>query len=140
MRVLHNKSHVPEIPSKGNPGRLRAKMPVDSGAKNDLEDLEVVGYVTFSSQGIKSLSGISLQPASEDSTDFYEGEHRYIRVDMQLLMYFQGSYRCVQSNFIYLGLEFDMQKKNASVFWLQNALAVLPICLTGLMDLLCSTT
>lgn len=71
--------HVPEIPLKGNPVRLRARMPVDTSEEEDggEEELEVVGYVKFSFQGTRSLSGISLQPASEGKTDFYEVAHRY---------------------------------------------------------------
>lgn len=69
------KWHVPEIPRKGTPGKLRARMPVDSG--EDDEALEVVGYVKFSVQGATSLSGVCLRPASEGKTDFYEVNHRY---------------------------------------------------------------
>ncbi|XP_071716236.1 uncharacterized protein [Rutidosis leptorrhynchoides] len=67
--------HVQEIPLKGNPVRLRARMPVDSNEED--EELEVVGYVKFSYQGIRTLSGISLLPASEGKTDFYEAPNRY---------------------------------------------------------------
>ncbi|KAI3715152.1 hypothetical protein L6452_22122 [Arctium lappa] len=69
--------HVPEIPLKGNPVRLRARMPVDTSEEDGGEELEVVGYVKFSFQGTRSLSGISLHPASEGKTDFYEVAHRY---------------------------------------------------------------
>ncbi|XVF34219.1 hypothetical protein REPUB_Repub18cG0040300 [Reevesia pubescens] len=69
------KWHVPEIPLKGTPGKLRARMPVDSG--DDDEELEVAGYLNFSVQGATSLSGVSLRPASEGKTDFYEVNHRY---------------------------------------------------------------
>lgn len=68
------KWHVPEIPLKGSPGRLRARMPVDSS--EDDEEIEVVGYVKFSVQGAQSFSGVSLRPASEGKTDFYEVSHR----------------------------------------------------------------
>ncbi|XP_076913079.1 uncharacterized protein LOC143571575 [Bidens hawaiensis] len=68
--------HVDEIPLKGNPVRLRARMPVDT-SEEDTDELEVVGYVKFSYQGTKSLSGLSLQPVSEGKTDFYEVAHRY---------------------------------------------------------------
>ncbi|KAL8149490.1 uncharacterized protein LOC141708772 [Apium graveolens] len=71
------KWHISEIPLKGEPGRLRARMPVDSSSEDELEEIEVVGYVRFSYQGTRSLSGISLQPASEGSKDFYEVDHRY---------------------------------------------------------------
>ncbi|KAI3446644.1 hypothetical protein Pfo_003309 [Paulownia fortunei] len=71
------KWHIDEIPLKGNPGRLRARMPVDIGDDDDGSDLEIVGYVKFSAQGTRSLSGISLRPASEGKTDFYEIDHRY---------------------------------------------------------------
>ncbi|XP_057767278.1 uncharacterized protein LOC130987686 [Salvia miltiorrhiza] len=71
------KWHIDEIPLKGNPGRLKARMPVDIGEDDDGSDLEIVGYVKFSAQGYRSLSGISLRPASEGKTDFYETDHRY---------------------------------------------------------------
>ncbi|KAK6136973.1 LOW QUALITY PROTEIN: hypothetical protein DH2020_029284 [Rehmannia glutinosa] len=71
------KWHIDEIPLKGDPGRLRARMPVDIGDDDDGSDLEIVGYVKFSAQGVRNLSGISLRPASEGKTDFYEIEHRY---------------------------------------------------------------
>ncbi|KAG8372381.1 hypothetical protein BUALT_Bualt12G0060300 [Buddleja alternifolia] len=71
------KWHIDEIPPKGNPGRLRARMPVEIGDDDDGSDLEIFGYVKFSAQGIRSLSGISLKPASEGKTDFYETDHRY---------------------------------------------------------------
>ncbi|GAB4838234.1 hypothetical protein Ancab_027765 [Ancistrocladus abbreviatus] len=70
------KWHVKEIPLKGSPGRLKARMPVDS-SEDDVEDeIEVVCYVKFSMQGTKSLSGVSLWPASEGKTDFYMGDHK----------------------------------------------------------------
>ncbi|KAL2464378.1 hypothetical protein Fot_52334 [Forsythia ovata] len=69
------KWHIDEIPLKGNPGRLRARMPVDIGDDGE-EDLEVVGYVKFSAHGATSLSGISLRPATDGKTDFYEVDHR----------------------------------------------------------------
>lgn len=71
------KWHVDEIPLKGNPGRLRARMPLDISEDDDGSDLEIFGYVKFSSHSVKSLSGISLKPASEGKTDFYEIDHRY---------------------------------------------------------------
>ncbi|PON75959.1 Muniscin C-terminal [Parasponia andersonii] len=71
------KWHVPEIPLKGSPGKLRARMPLDSNAGDGDEELEVVAHVKFSVQGTKSLSGISLRPATEGKTDFYEVSHRY---------------------------------------------------------------
>ncbi|KAL3623887.1 hypothetical protein CASFOL_032703 [Castilleja foliolosa] len=71
------KWHIDEIPVKGNPGRLRVRMPVDIADDDDGSDLEIVGYVKFSAQGMRSLSGISLKPASEGKTDFYETAHRY---------------------------------------------------------------
>lgn len=69
------KWHVQEIPLKGSPGRLRARMPVDSGEED--EDIEVVANVKFSVQGTQSLSGVCLRPASEGKTDFYEVSHRF---------------------------------------------------------------
>ncbi|KAM7249665.1 hypothetical protein ACFE04_019864 [Oxalis oulophora] len=68
------KWHIPEIPLKGPPGRLRVRMPVDSAED---EELEVVGSVQFSAQGILSLSGVCLKPASEGKTDFYEVGNKY---------------------------------------------------------------
>ncbi|KAK2996637.1 hypothetical protein RJ639_025049 [Escallonia herrerae] len=61
---------------KGAPGKLRARMPVDS-REGDGEEIEVVGYVKFAAQGTRSLSGITLRPASEGHIDFYEVGHRY---------------------------------------------------------------
>ncbi|KAF3452792.1 hypothetical protein FNV43_RR03225 [Rhamnella rubrinervis] len=69
------KWHVPEIPLKGSPGRLRVRMPIESNEED--EEIEVVAHVKFSVQGTKSLSGVSLQPATEGKTDFYEVSHRY---------------------------------------------------------------
>ncbi|RVW28000.1 hypothetical protein CK203_106182 [Vitis vinifera] len=60
---------------KGAPGRLRVRMPVDSNEEDGGEEIEVVGYVKFSAQGMRSLSGVSLRPASEGKTDFYEVNH-----------------------------------------------------------------
>ncbi|GFS35389.1 hypothetical protein Acr_00g0039500 [Actinidia rufa] len=71
------KWHIEEIPLNGTPARLRARMPVDSSEEDGAEEMEVVGYVKFSIKGTKSLSGISLLPASEGKTDFYEVQHRY---------------------------------------------------------------
>ncbi|GMP94758.1 hypothetical protein CsSME_00044083 [Camellia sinensis var. sinensis] len=70
------KWHIEEIPLKGTPGRLRARMPVDSSEEDGGDEIEVVGYVKFSIQGTRSLSGFSLRPASEGKTDFYEVKHR----------------------------------------------------------------
>lgn len=69
--------HVPEIHVKSPPGRLRARMPVDSNEEDSEEEIDVVCYVKFSIQGAKSLSGVTLLPASEGKTDFYEVNHRY---------------------------------------------------------------
>ncbi|KAL0289289.1 UNVERIFIED_CONTAM: hypothetical protein Sangu_2466400 [Sesamum angustifolium] len=69
------KWHIDEIPLKGNPGRLRARMPLEIGEDDDGSDLEIFGYVKFSAQGTRSLSGLSLRPASEGKTDFYETDH-----------------------------------------------------------------
>ncbi|KAI6680782.1 hypothetical protein NL676_034663 [Syzygium grande] len=68
---------VPEIPLNGAPGKLRARMPVDTSAEEGDEEIEVVGYVKFSSQHTSSLSGVCLRPASEGKTDFYEVNHKY---------------------------------------------------------------
>ncbi|KAL1563563.1 hypothetical protein AAHA92_06017 [Salvia divinorum] len=69
------KWHIDEIPLKGNPGRLKARMPVDIAEDDDGSDLDIVAYVKFSAQGYRSLSGISLRPASEGKAEFYETEH-----------------------------------------------------------------
>ncbi|KAL9687982.1 hypothetical protein QQ045_032394 [Rhodiola kirilowii] len=69
--------HVSEVPLKGTPGKLKARMPIDSSADNDAEDLEVAVYVKFSVEGAKTLSGISLLPASEGNKDYYEVNHKY---------------------------------------------------------------
>lgn len=69
------KWHIPEIPVKGSPGRLRVRMPVDSIEED--EEIEVVCHVKFSAQGARSLSGICLRPASEGKIDFYEVSHRF---------------------------------------------------------------
>ncbi|KAJ8534271.1 hypothetical protein K7X08_007595 [Anisodus acutangulus] len=71
------KWHVDEIPPKGHPGKLKARFPVDINDDDAEVELELGGYVKFSSQGTRSLSGISLQPALEGKTDFYEVDHRY---------------------------------------------------------------
>lgn len=68
------KWHVPEIPLKGSPGRLRVRMPIES---EEDEEIEVVAHVKFSVQGTKSLSGVSLEPATEGKTDFFEVSHKY---------------------------------------------------------------
>ncbi|XP_030544230.1 uncharacterized protein LOC115750811 [Rhodamnia argentea] len=68
---------VPEIPPNGAPGKLRVRMPVDTSAEEVDEEIEVVGYVKFSSQHTSSLSGVCLRPASEGKTDFYEVNHKY---------------------------------------------------------------
>ncbi|KAG2297294.1 hypothetical protein Bca52824_043963 [Brassica carinata] len=57
------KWQVPEIPLNGSPGRLRARMPIDSD--NSEEEPEIICFVKFSVQGKNSLSGISLRPAAE---------------------------------------------------------------------------
>ncbi|KAF5739717.1 hypothetical protein HS088_TW12G00927 [Tripterygium wilfordii] len=70
--------HMQEIPVKGSPVRLRARMPVDFSEEDGSEEIdEVVAYIKFSVQGAESLSKVSLRPASEGKTDFYEGSHRY---------------------------------------------------------------
>lgn len=73
------KWHVPEIPLKGAPGRLRVRMPIDFNEVDEDEELDIVCYVKFSAQGPQSLSGISLHPATEGNTntDFYEVSHKY---------------------------------------------------------------
>ncbi|KAJ7955778.1 FCH domain only protein 1 [Quillaja saponaria] len=71
------KWYVPEIPLKGSPGRLRARMPVDSSEEDGVDEIEVVCYVKFSVEGAKSLSGVSLLLASEGKSDFYEVSHKF---------------------------------------------------------------
>ncbi|KAL2928911.1 F-BAR domain only protein 1 [Bienertia sinuspersici] len=70
------KWHVPEIPLKGTPGKLRARMPVDVNEEDLEEEIDVVCYVKFSVKGGKTLSGVSLWPASEAKTDFYVVDHK----------------------------------------------------------------
>lgn len=67
--------HVAEIPAKGAPGKLRARFPVDYVEGE--EEVEVVAFVKFSVQTVGSLSGLSLRPATEGKTDFYETLNRY---------------------------------------------------------------
>ncbi|CAF2331645.1 BnaA10g11470D [Brassica napus] len=69
------KWQVSEIPLTGSPGRLRARMPLDS--ENSEEEPEIICYVKFSVQGSSSLSGITLRAAAEGNTDFYEVDHRF---------------------------------------------------------------
>ncbi|KAG7613336.1 Muniscin C-terminal [Arabidopsis suecica] len=69
------KWQIPEIPLNGSPGRLRARMPIDSD--NSEEEPEIICYVKFSVQGNTSLSGMSLRAAAEGNTDFFEVDHRY---------------------------------------------------------------
>ncbi|KAJ7979467.1 FCH domain only protein 1 [Quillaja saponaria] len=71
------KWHVPEIPLKGSPGRLKARMPVDSSEEDGDDEIEVVCYVRFSVEGTNTLSGVCLRPASEGKTDFYEVRHKF---------------------------------------------------------------
>ncbi|MQL89590.1 hypothetical protein Taro_022184 [Colocasia esculenta] len=68
--------HVPDIPLKGPAGRLRARMPVDQDA-GDGSEMEVVGVVKFSGEGLSTLSGVSLKPITEGSSDFYLVHNRY---------------------------------------------------------------
>ncbi|XP_026395649.1 uncharacterized protein LOC113290265 [Papaver somniferum] len=69
--------HIQEIPLNGPPGVLRVRMPVDINEQDSVEEIEVFGYVKFSVQGTRSLSGVSLQPATDGKTDFYEANHRF---------------------------------------------------------------
>ncbi|KAI3995063.1 hypothetical protein MKX01_020835 [Papaver californicum] len=69
--------HIQEVPLKGPPGVLRVRMPVDLNEQDSIEEIEVVGYVKFSVQGTRSLSGVSLRPATDGKTDFYETNHRF---------------------------------------------------------------
>ncbi|KAF2309437.1 hypothetical protein GH714_002501 [Hevea brasiliensis] len=71
------KWHVPEIPLKGSPGKLRVRMPVDSSEGEGDQEIEAFGYVKFSMQGTTSLSGVCLRTATEGKTDFYEVSHSY---------------------------------------------------------------
>ncbi|KAL9242265.1 hypothetical protein vseg_016284 [Gypsophila vaccaria] len=70
------KWHVPEIPLKGTPGKLKARMPIDVSEDDIEEEIEVVCHVKFSVKGMKTLSGVSLLPASEAKTDFYVTDHK----------------------------------------------------------------
>eukprot|EP00249_Psilotum_nudum_P003491 c16903_g1_i2 orf=220-2154(-) len=77
--------HIKEIQLQVVPGCLRAQMPLDlEGADSKGEDasapvsqkLKLQAHVEFSFRG-QTLSGISIVPATEGSTDFYVGEHTY---------------------------------------------------------------
>lgn len=68
---------VPEIPVNGPPGRLRVRMPVDSSPEDGEEEIDIVCYVKFAAEGMLSLSGVCLRPATEGKTDFYEVSHKY---------------------------------------------------------------
>lgn len=70
------KWHVQEIPLKGSPGKLKARMPVDVNEEDLEEEIDVVCYVKFSVKRAKTLSGVSLWPASEAKTDFYVVDHK----------------------------------------------------------------
>ncbi|XP_072970414.1 uncharacterized protein [Typha angustifolia] len=74
--------HIPDIPLKGQAGRLRARMPVDKDSKEG--GLEVVGMVKFSAQTATTLSGVSLRPVSDGIVHFNEVSHTYA----------SGSYLC----------------------------------------------
>ncbi|XP_073004531.1 uncharacterized protein [Typha latifolia] len=74
--------HIPDIPLKGQAGRLRARMPVDKDSKDG--ELEVVGMVKFSAQTATTLSGVSLRPVSDGVVHFNEVSHTYA----------SGSYLC----------------------------------------------
>lgn len=52
-------------------------MPVDLNEQDSVEEIEVVRYVKFSAQGTRSLSEVSLRPAMDGKTDFYEANHRF---------------------------------------------------------------
>lgn len=69
--------HIQEVPLKGPPGRLRARMPVDVSEEDSAEEIEVTGFVQFSAQGTRTLSGVSIRSASAGTTDFYEVNHRF---------------------------------------------------------------
>ncbi|KAJ6808707.1 uncharacterized protein M6B38_165210 [Iris pallida] len=67
--------HVPDIPLKGMPGKLKARMPVEVDSGDG--ELEVFGMVRFAGQGAFTLSGVYLRPVSEGITHFSEDIHRY---------------------------------------------------------------
>jgi hypothetical protein len=67
--------HIPDIPLKGPTGRLRARMPVDQDSSEG--ELDVIGMVRFSGQGLMSLSGVSIKSASEAVVQFAEVSHTY---------------------------------------------------------------
>lgn len=75
--------HVPDIPLKGPPGLLRARMPVDQDSGEGSE-IEVIGMVKFSAQGATTLSGVCLRPVSDGIAHFNEVSHSYS----------SGSYLC----------------------------------------------
>ncbi|CAL9115554.1 unnamed protein product [Musa textilis] len=67
--------HIPDVPLKGPPGRLRARMPVDQDSADG--ELDVNGMVNFSSQGSMTLSGVCLRPVSDGIAHFNEVSHIY---------------------------------------------------------------
>ncbi|XP_077238314.1 uncharacterized protein LOC143879693 [Tasmannia lanceolata] len=70
--------HIQDVPLKGPPGCLRARMPINQDSNNTSgEEIEVVGLVKFSVQGASTLSGVTLRPVSDDQTDFYLASHRH---------------------------------------------------------------
>ncbi|KAG9446202.1 hypothetical protein H6P81_012330 [Aristolochia fimbriata] len=76
--------HVEEIPLKGPPGSLRAQMPVDFDDPNFDKEFGVVCRVNFLGQGASTLSGVFVRPVSDDKTDFYQVNHKYM----------SGTYMC----------------------------------------------
>lgn len=71
------KWHVEEVPLRGPPGRLRARIPIDSADQEAVGEIDVTGFVKFSAQGANTLSGVSLRPVSDEKMDFYLVNHRY---------------------------------------------------------------
>uniref|UniRef100_A0A1D1Y961 SH3-containing GRB2-like protein 3-interacting protein 1 n=1 Tax=Anthurium amnicola TaxID=1678845 RepID=A0A1D1Y961_9ARAE len=67
--------HVSDIPLKGLSGCLRARMPVDQDSRDG--EVEVIGTVKFSAQGLSTLSGVSIRPISEGNNGFYLVNNRY---------------------------------------------------------------
>lgn len=74
--------HIADIPLKGPPGRLRARMTVDQDSAEG--ELEVVGMVNFSVQGAATLSDVCLRPVTDGIVHFNEVSH----------VYASGSYIC----------------------------------------------
>ncbi|KAK4744928.1 hypothetical protein SAY87_011240 [Trapa incisa] len=51
---------IPEIPLDGSPGKLRVRIPIDTSPEDGNGEINIAGYVKFSCQGSRLLSGAVL--------------------------------------------------------------------------------